>query len=326
MASLRRSSRPPVEKRLYKCDGNDESFTFSRTTKAQKPAPSCTASSRPCSTAAGAAAGLQTDLREQTATLRQTSRSPGGLDKDKENKQQEHEAAAQQRDLFVQEREMDKERKAQEKEKKKKRKAQDDQEKAREKASNKQDKALQLQQKQEQKRLRANAAREEAQLKRTAPSSREGLTATAAQFELVLQQVALDLVNRPLDQAIGDFTPWVRHWLPRPTTTAPLPLPRPTSAGDRNTDKLRVACCEAWCVAFNEAYFYYAAAANVSRTQQNRAFRQHMSTKVLRELGMLDREILKQPEFKQPATPKEEHLRTVAWGEMFTQTLARLTS
>ena len=50
-----------------------------------------------------------------------------------------------------------------------------------------------------------------------------------------------------------------------------------------------------------------------------------MSTKVLRELGILDREILKQPEFKQPATPKEEHLRTVAWGEMFTQTLARLT-
>ena len=147
MASLRRSSRLPVEKRLCECDGNDESFTFSRTTKAQKPAPSCAASSPPCSTAAGAAAGLQTDLRQETATLRQTSRSTGGLDKDKENKRQEHEAAAQQRDLLVQEREMDEERKAQEKEEKKKRKAQDEQEKKRKKASNKQDKALRLQQK-----------------------------------------------------------------------------------------------------------------------------------------------------------------------------------
>ena len=118
MASLRRSSRPPVEKRLYECDGNDEAFTLSRTTKAQKPAPSCAASSPPCSTAAGAAAGLQTDLRQETATLRQTSRSTGGLDEDKENTRQEHEAAAQQRDLLVQEREMDKERKAQEKEEK----------------------------------------------------------------------------------------------------------------------------------------------------------------------------------------------------------------
>ena len=59
-----------------------------------------------------------TDLRQQTATMRQTSRSTGGLDEEKENKRQEQEAAAQQRDLLVQEREMDKERKAQEKEEK----------------------------------------------------------------------------------------------------------------------------------------------------------------------------------------------------------------
>ena len=59
---------------------------------------------------------------------------------------------------------------------------------------------MRLQQKRDQQRHRANAAREEAELRRTAPSSREGLTATAAQFELVLQQVALGLVSRPLDQ------------------------------------------------------------------------------------------------------------------------------
>ena len=59
--------------------------------------------------------------------------------------------------------------------------------------------------------------------------------------------------------------------------------------------------------------------------QQNRAFRQHMHNEVLRELGMLDREILRQPEFKQPTTAKGTHLRNVTWGEMCPQTLARLT-
>ena len=149
-----------------------------------------------------------------------------------------------------------------------------------------------MQQKQDQERHRANAAREEAELRRTAPSSREGLTATAAQFEFILQQVALGLVNKPLDRLVGDFTPWVGHWLPRPTTTLPLSLAGPKSAGDRDTDALRSACCQAWCDAFNEAY--YAAAANASPGQQNRTYRQHLSSEILREIGCFDR---KQAEF-----------------------------
>ena len=322
MASLRRSSRPPVEKRLYECDGKNESFTFSRKTKAQKPAPSCTSSSPPCSTAAGAAAGLQTDLRQQTATMRQTSRSTGGLDEEKENKRQEQEAAAQQRDLLVQEREMQKERKAQEKEKKKKRKEQDKGEKARKKASDKLDKALRVQHKRDLQRQRANAAREEAELRRTAPSSREGLTATAAQFEFILQQVALGLVNKSLDRLVGDFTPWVGHWLPRPTTTLPLSLAGPKSAADRDTDALRSACCQAWCDAFNEAY--YAAAATSLPAQLNRTYRQHLSSEILREIGMLDRKLLEQPEFKAAKTQQEIHLRAVAWRRLCAKTLDML--
>ena len=87
--------------------------------------------------------------------------------------------------------------------------------------------------------------------------------------------MALGLVNKPLDRLVGDFTPWVGHWLPRPTTTLPLSLAGPKSAGDRDTDALRSACYQAWCDAFNEAY--YAAAANASPAQQNRTYRQHLS-------------------------------------------------
>ena len=104
--------------------------------------------------------------------------------------------------------------------------------------------------------------------------------------------MALGLVNKPLDRLVGDFTPWVGHWLPRPTTTLPLSLAGPKSAGDRDTDALRSACCQAWCDAFNEAY--YAAAANASPGQQNRTYRQHLSSEILREIGCFDR---KQAEF-----------------------------
>ena len=130
-----------------------------------------------------------------------------------------------------------------------------------------------------------------------------------------MQQVALGLVNKPLDRLVGDFTPWVGHWLPRPTTTLPLSLAGPKSAGDRDTDALRSACYQAWCDAFNEAY--YAAAANASPAQQNRTYRQHLS-EILRDRDALieSLKILEQPNSRR----RKQNKSSSFWRRLCNQT------